>query len=265
MDYLLIIDDITNARNILDVLKPARIAIEALSRNDTTLLTAEGVLKFLFQALEKNHSVLALKLLEELKVRIGKRRDKSLLSLLKFLQDPSSLENVEDEFFSMTSKNEITKSAKNLMVRLFPVSPDEAPGNRNLIVEIPTENSEIMEIEDCKLESNDMNQQDMENTSEDILKKQLENFIRESNKSSQISDGGFKTLSREITIFSINGQLTPNLALLQAALQTIKPTSTQNERNFSTAGNFVSKKRTSLSDQSIDSLCFLKHYFLNNQ
>mgnify|MGYP003419043869 CR=1 FL=1 len=40
MDYLLIIDDVTNARNILDVLKPARKAIEALSRNDTTFINS---------------------------------------------------------------------------------------------------------------------------------------------------------------------------------------------------------------------------------
>ena len=38
MDNLLNIGDVTNARNILDVLKPARIAIEPLSCNENTLL-----------------------------------------------------------------------------------------------------------------------------------------------------------------------------------------------------------------------------------
>jgi len=216
-------------------------------------LTAEGVLKFLFQALEKNHSVLALKLKDELKDRIGKRRDKSLVSL-EILQDPSSLENVENEFFRMTSKNEITKSAKNLMIRLFPAPPHKSRENENL-----AEHVEKMESEDSEFAPNDPNQQHIHITNEDILKRQLENFIRESNKSSQISYTDFKTLSREINIFSVTGKLTPNLSLLQAALLTIKPT--QKERNFSIAGNFVSKKRTSLSDRSIDSLCFLKHHF----
>lgn len=37
IDYLLINDDITNTKNILDVLKPPRTTTEALTRNDTTL------------------------------------------------------------------------------------------------------------------------------------------------------------------------------------------------------------------------------------
>ena len=36
-------EDDTNAWNILDVLKPARITREALSRNKNTLLRADGV------------------------------------------------------------------------------------------------------------------------------------------------------------------------------------------------------------------------------
>ena len=56
----------------------------------------------------------------------------------------------------------------------------------------------------------------------------------------------FKTQSKEINIFSITGQFTLNLALLQSALQTKRPTSIQNERNVLIAGNLVSKKKTNL-------------------
>ena len=43
-------DDDTNKRNVLDVLKPSRIAIEALRCNENALVTADRVVK-------KNQSV----------------------------------------------------------------------------------------------------------------------------------------------------------------------------------------------------------------
>lgn len=72
------------------------------------------------------------------------------------------------------------------------------------------------------------------------------------------------TIYKEISLFEITGQITPNLSLIKNALLTIRPTSTENERNFSIAGHIVSKKRTRLSDKSINALCFLKYYFSKN-
>ena len=42
MDYLLNIDDMTNTSDILDILEPARTAIETLRSNVNTLLIADG-------------------------------------------------------------------------------------------------------------------------------------------------------------------------------------------------------------------------------
>ena len=44
----------------------------------------------------------------------------------------------------------------------------------------------------------------MNNANEDDLKKQLEGLIRETNKSSHLSDGDYKMLSREISIEKCN-------------------------------------------------------------
>ena len=60
--------------------------------------------------------------------------------------------------------------------------------------------SHIMEINDCEIETNEMNHQDMNSANKDDHKKQLEDFIRESNKSSQLSDEDFKMVSREISL-----------------------------------------------------------------
>ena len=62
------------------------------------------------------------------------------MSLLKSLQDASSLGNVDDDIFSMTTKAEICKLIKNVMVRLFPAS----------------NNSETMAINDCEILINEL-------------------------------------------------------------------------------------------------------------
>ena len=60
--------------------------------------------------------------------------------------------------------------------------------------------SHIMEINDCEIETIEMNHQDMNSANKDHHEKQLDNFIAESMKSFQFSDGDYKMLSREIWI-----------------------------------------------------------------
>ena len=74
-------------------------------------------------------------------------------------------------FFSLTSKNEINKSIKNIMISLFPSPPEELHGNRNLNFVAHADKGEIMEIGYSKSESNDMNQMSTVITNEKILKK----------------------------------------------------------------------------------------------
>ena len=57
-----------------------------------------------------------------------------------------------------------------------------------------------MENKVCEIETNAMNHQDANSANDDDLKKQLKDFIRLSNKSSQLSGGDYKILSREISI-----------------------------------------------------------------
>ena len=71
-----------------------------------------------------------------------------------------------------------------------------------------------------------------------------------------------KSLNKELGVYVEYGTMSKNLELLKTALQTIKPTSLESERAFSVAGSFITKVRSSLSDRSVDMLCFLKAYFL---
>lgn len=64
-------------------------------------------------------------------------------------------------------------------------------------------------------------------------------------------------------MYKTTGKRTPNLQAIYKGMLTVKPTSTENERVFST-GNIVSKIRNRLSDETINAFVFLNAYFNNN-
>jgi hypothetical protein len=73
----------------------------------------------------------------------------------------------------------------------------------------------------------------------------------------------FSSLKKEMSLYEATCTLTTNLKMLLDALLTIRPTSTQKERYFSTSGIFVKKQRSRLSDRAINALCVLKFHFKN--
>ena len=71
-------------------------------------------------------------------------------------------------------------------------------------------------------------------------------------------------IKREMTLFetSVQRERPPALERLYSALTTLPPTSVEAERAFSSAGLFITKIRSRLSDKSIDCLCFLRKLLL---
>ena len=55
------------------------------------------------------------------------------------------------------------------------------------------------------------------------------------------------------------------MTVLYESLLSIAPTSVESERAFSAAALFCTKIRTSLSDSTLNVLCYLKHYFINTE
>ena len=53
------------------------------------------------------------------------------------------------------------------------------------------------------------------------------------------------------------------LESVKTTIESLPPSSTEAERQFSAAGLFLTKLRCRLSDNSIDMLCFLRAYFLS--
>lgn len=61
--------------------------------------------------------------------------------------------------------------------------------------------------------------------------------------------------------YETSGMKGKYLRLLYDYLITIKPTSAEAERAFSAAGYICSSIRSRLSDETVDSICFLRSYF----
>lgn len=228
--------DVEVLRSLLNTLQPIRLASEALGRCDATLLTAEGSLSFLFNKLKKLDTPISREMYEALLKRIGERRNKELVSVLKFLNNRN-----------LSATSELPVLSK---VQLHKFIRDEA---RNLI-----KTAQVQEKS-----TRDDNSSDQE-PSTLTLEQELESAIHEYAETStsaiepvEIS----KVMQKEITLFELNGQLSNNLKQLLENLKTIKPTSTDSERVFSVSAAICNKTRSRLSDKSINVLCFLKYYF----
>ena len=78
-------------------LSPVKDVLDVICRRDADLLEAEIVFKELFKTLESLATPLSLKLLEALKIEIGKRWQSDLAGLLKYLNDPSDLLEAEEQ------------------------------------------------------------------------------------------------------------------------------------------------------------------------
>lgn len=222
----------------LNCLRPVKVVVEALSRQDATIVSSEGILKFMFSKLEEQGSSMSLMLLERLKYRIGKRRNKDLVSLAMYLNNPFSITNCNENkngFFTYLSKNAVINFANNLMNRLF------------------LQNNVTPEDED----------DDIQDTPKLSLADELQNAISANSMPLKLNECDLNSLRKEFQLYEATGKKTDIILKLHNAVNSVKPTSTEAERVFSTAGKFVTRIRSRLGDKSIDSLVFLKGHFLS--
>lgn len=91
--------DFTTVKEIVGTLEPVKLAVEALCRRDTTLLSADAALKFCIVNLEKQQSELAKVMASSLRDRVKERR--SLAGYLQFLHNPGVSSVPDDEIFTV--------------------------------------------------------------------------------------------------------------------------------------------------------------------
>lgn len=112
-------DLVPSIENVLKVLNVTKLAMDAISKDEANLLTSEGAFEFLFDELIRMDSSLSLDLVDQLKIELSKRRQTSLVSLLKFLQNPDTLSEDKDSYFAMTSKISIFALASQIWKKYF--------------------------------------------------------------------------------------------------------------------------------------------------
>lgn len=227
----------SNIMELCKALGPVRLAAEALGQRDANLLKSEGIFDFLSNELSNLKSEISSKLLNAIKRRVQERRDIALVTLLLYLQNPKNISSKNFTLFSLASKSEIIKLSEKILFRIYP----------NLQIQMDL-GDECIEVD------RSVN-----------LNKTMEESINKFLEEPQEITSNLKTLKAEFSIYESTNKRTKNLDLLFDALKTICPTSVPSERVFSISGNFVTKIRSSLSDRSVDALCFLKTYFLKNE
>lgn len=229
--------DLTMLTQLLHCLQPIRLASEALGRRDATLMTAEGTLSFLFSKLKQQDNKIAKMFHAAIVEKINQRRSKELISLMRFLLKKNLTSTHE---LPLISKSQVYKFVKEEACRLIKATvPDASANNDDDVLQLNQPQSLTEELEQAISEFSEP-----EKTLADPM-------------------SSWKVINKELALFDMNGELTTNLQILLDALKSIKPTSTDSERIFSNSANFCSKKRTSLADESINRLCFLKSFFNN--
>lgn len=214
-------------KDLLDAMKPIKLAVENLSREDSTLMSADTILKFMFEKLSFIKSDISKKLMENLKIRIDERLNTDVMDLLRSLKSPE-----------IPPSRAALNFAGTLASRLFGVNDETDTSDK------PADNSTTTEIE--------MSLQEELNL---LLKK---NILPTTANAPQDK---FKWLKAEFTLYKNTGKRTENLEKILDALLTIKPTSTDVERVFSVCANFCTKIRSRLSDKSLSALVFLNYYY----
>ena len=204
-------------------------AQERMGKNDATLLTAEGCFRFIFKSMKKIHHPFSELMHESVKKRFLERRNKPLVTLMKYLKDPDTPLGLKHPIFSTSTRKDIRCQAQSLISRLFDIDI------------VPHE----VEIEmDSKSDSDEMD---------------LDNCITECTQV-KVKPNVYQ-LSKDMQWFEGSKKLTPMLKKLSDALDQISPTSIPSEREFSVSSNFMSKKRTKFQDHTLDNLCFLRDVF----
>lgn len=163
--------------------------------------------------------------------RISERREPIVVGLILYLNKSPIATN---SHFKTPLKSSVQKLAAEMLDRLFQDDTNE---------EQSTEAEQTLSVSNDTLH---------------LRLCQAINNLKSSSSANLIND----SIKKDFAYFDRCQQRTPRMELLLDALLSLQPTSTQSERNFSTSGAVVTKKRTRLTDENVDTLCFLKSYFI---
>jgi len=237
-------------KEMVSCLEPLKLAVAALCRRDTNLLSGEAALQFCLVELQKQNSELARTLADVLGSRIQQRR-KVHAAVLQYLHSNTARQTAT-EVFTISSNDTIRKFICRLTARLestpsATTSADTSDSSTN-----PT--------------SSQSEQDSEETANEPSMQQKMEMAMRQSvaartpchsNSSQDIDKKLDASIKAEMAVFTSSGRRGRCLEQSYQYLLCIPPTSVEAERAFSAAGVMCTKLRSRLDDRSLDTLCFL--------
>lgn len=250
-------DEINILDEIYSTLHPIKTAVEVLSLRDMTLLTAEATLRFWLRKLKELKSPLATQFVNRLRERIIERRT-DLFGIHQYLHNPVAIDETDadndDEavIFSIPDRPTIRRILKELIERLYPIEQSES------VTLSLDENAGIDELVEGTKDADAEKPIDMKEQFKSAIQKKMDSVMPRSTTYNLNS-----ILMKEMSLFENGGIRGKFLELAYQALLTIPPTSIEAERAFSSAGNVCTSLRTSLNDNTLDSICFLRGHFLS--
>lgn len=233
---------------IVQILDPIKTAVEALCQRDMNLYKADIVLKFMLSEIGKIQSPLSTQLEMKLRTRIDQRRT-VLSSIISYLHVPT--ENDTEELFKTLSRKRIQQEIYNLIKNYVKFN---STSTSSVEIVDEAESEDELPLANLLIKQNVSLKEKLKEALEKTSKPQKP-VIRYNNIDLA------KIILQEMEFFENGTGRGFHLQLAYDMLMTIPPTSVEAERTFSIAGILCSKIRSSLSDDTLDHLIFLRNFF----
>ena len=229
--------DFTKISHVIQALDPIKIAVEALCRRDANFISAEATIKFLLDEVqnyppsEYNNGII-----EAIDQRSIQERYIQASVIIAYLHNPLA---------KLERKSVVKEFCTNLLSRLN--KPENTEGIE-IHEDIPSSNSVVSNVE-------------MRESLTVAVKLQL--AIDASLKKPQDIQPSDESLSSslkyELNIAEQTGKRGVLLEKVYQMLLTVPPTSVESERIFSSCAYLCNRFRSSLSDRSLNTLCFIRN------
>ena len=230
--------EIHELRELTAALEPLESAVTALSSRSANIIDAEAIYEEVIGEFDKQDTWISNELKDSFLKRVKERRNITLTHLVLYLQDPAFIQQEKDQFGEKISKTAILLLAKKIVSRLFP--------DYNSVNE-----DDKMVVDDCETQIDPM---------ELSFDERLKSKLKEARLKKPSSGMKITGVENEFKLFEQNPQFRPTiLEKLYDTLLGIPVSSVEAERCFSTTGNFSTKLRSRLGDETLSALVFLKH------
>lgn len=190
------------------------------------------------EAQSRHNSYLTENFVSALEKRLQDRRNPEINTLILYLSNYDTLKS--NHPLQMSSKSAAVKYGIKMMKRLFEQGEEQTSSQQISTEEVTPTSSTLQDRLKMSIGSVEEGNFQIQETSADQFKKAFEQYDRH----------------------RVRG---PKLDQLFDALCSIQPTSTQSERNFSLASSIATPKRSRISPEKLNAICFLKSYFKNNK